>query len=278
MTNPVYTSTRFQPVSINGVPLAGAVLHFFEAGTSTPITVYADQALTTPLGSTVTADGSGTFQPIYMASQVIKTQLYDVNGVLQPNGTIDNVSLGQGDGTIILKQSANPTPTAEGDIQWDTDDNRIAIGGGGSTVTFSNDATNAANFLSTSSVASVAQYRANTAGKIVGTNSLATAGSEVALTFAATIAVDMSTFINGSVSMAGNATLGNPSNTIDGRSGRIRFIQDATGSRTLSYAANWVFAGGVDPVLTTTANAYDILYYDVISSSLVFGSLNKAIG
>lgn len=30
--------------------------------------------------------------------------------------------------TITLKQSAAPTPTAEGDIQWDTDDNRIVIG------------------------------------------------------------------------------------------------------------------------------------------------------
>ena len=32
--------------------------------------------------------------------------------------------------TLTLKQSAAPTPTAEGDIQWDTDDNRIVVGDG----------------------------------------------------------------------------------------------------------------------------------------------------
>lgn len=32
--------------------------------------------------------------------------------------------------TILLKQSAAPTPTTEGDIQWDTDDNAIVVGDG----------------------------------------------------------------------------------------------------------------------------------------------------
>lgn len=39
-------------------------------------------------------------------------------------------------GTLVLKQGTNPTPTAEGDIQWDTDDNRIKIGDGANTLTF----------------------------------------------------------------------------------------------------------------------------------------------
>jgi hypothetical protein len=38
--------------------------------------------------------------------------------------------------TLTLKQSATPTPTAEGDIQWDTDDNVIAIGDGAATQLF----------------------------------------------------------------------------------------------------------------------------------------------
>lgn len=32
--------------------------------------------------------------------------------------------------TLTLKQSTNPTPTAEGDIQWDTDDDVIVVGDG----------------------------------------------------------------------------------------------------------------------------------------------------
>jgi hypothetical protein len=35
-------------------------------------------------------------------------------------------------GTFQLKQSASPTPTAEGDMQWDTDDNAIVVGDGSS--------------------------------------------------------------------------------------------------------------------------------------------------
>lgn len=41
--------------------------------------------------------------------------------------------------TLTLKQSLTPTPTAEGDIQWDTDNNQIKIGDGASTLTFSDD-------------------------------------------------------------------------------------------------------------------------------------------
>ncbi|MER9658563.1 hypothetical protein [Mesorhizobium sp. M0159] len=38
--------------------------------------------------------------------------------------------------TLTLKQSATPTPTADGDIQWDTDDNVLAIGDGAATKLF----------------------------------------------------------------------------------------------------------------------------------------------
>lgn len=41
--------------------------------------------------------------------------------------------------TLTLKQSASPAPTAEGDIQWDTDDNRLVIGDGAGQKTFSDD-------------------------------------------------------------------------------------------------------------------------------------------
>ena len=43
----------------NGVPLAGGVLYFYEAGTSNPKAVYADSGETTSLGTSVTLDSSG---------------------------------------------------------------------------------------------------------------------------------------------------------------------------------------------------------------------------
>lgn len=52
--------------------------------------------------------------------------------------------------TITLKQSTAPTPTTEGDIQWDTDDNKIKIGDGAGTKTFSDDSYNASTYAATS--------------------------------------------------------------------------------------------------------------------------------
>lgn len=103
------------------------------------------------------------------------------------------------------------------------------------------------------------------------------AAAEVTLTDAATIAVDMSTFINAVVTLAGNRALGNPTNEKVGQSGLIRIVQDATGSRTLSYGTDWEFAGGTAPVLTTTANAQDLLFYHVIATDRIFATLIKAI-
>lgn len=57
------------------------------------------------------------------------------DGVAITGGTVGGTSIGTS--TVVLKQSASPTPTAEGDIQWDTDDNQIKIGDGSGTLSFS---------------------------------------------------------------------------------------------------------------------------------------------
>lgn len=96
--------------------------------------------------------------------------------------------------------------------------------------------------------------------------------AEVTLTDAATIAVDMSTFINARVTLGGNRTLGNPTNPKVGQTGYIAVVQDGTGSRTLSYASNWKRAGGA-PVLTTTAAAIDFIFYEVITATYILYDL-----
>jgi hypothetical protein len=122
-----------------------------------------------------------------------------------------------------------------------------------------------------------AQYRANTADKLLSTDQTWAAAEEVTLTDAATIAVDMSTFLNAKVTLAGNRVLGQPTNTKVGQCGVIRIIQDGTGTRTLTYHADWKFVGGIDPVLTTTAGATDLLFYQVIAANFIYGSLVRGI-
>lgn len=125
--------------------------------------------------------------------------------------------------------------------------------------------------------ASAAEYRAATALRALSAANVWAAAALVTLTDAATIAVDMSTFLNGTVTLAGNRAMGAPSNTKVGQSGVIYIVQDATGSRTLSYNAVWKFAGGTAPVLTTTANAVDALYYYVRTSTFIHATLVKDI-
>ena len=94
-------------------------------------------------------------------------------------------------------------------------------------------------------------------------------GTPVALTDAATIAVDLSLGNNFTVTLAGNRTLGAPTNVTAGQSGVIVVTQDGTGSRTLAYNSAYKFAGGTAPTLTTTASAVDVLAYYVESSSRI---------
>ena len=94
-------------------------------------------------------------------------------------------------------------------------------------------------------------------------------GTPVALTDASTVAVDLSLGNNFTLTLAGNRTLGAPTNVTAGQSGVIVVTQDSTGSRTLAYNSVYKFAGGTAPTLTTTASAVDVLAYYVESSTRI---------
>ena len=125
--------------------------------------------------------------------------------------------------------------------------------------------------------ASASDYRVGTATKGIDVATAWSAAGLVTLADAATISVDMSTFINATVTLAGNRTLASPTNEKAGQSGVIFIVQDATGSRTLAYGSEWKFAGGTAPVLSTAANAVDALYYTVRASGFVAANLVKDI-
>ena len=119
------------------------------------------------------------------------------------------------------------------------------------------------------SFATVAQILSNVSAKILTTDKVWGAGALTALTDAATIAIDLSTGINFSVTIAGNRTLANPSNPKVGQSGLIAVTQDSTGGRTLSFGSNYKFFDGLVPDLLTTAGAINLLYYVVISPTQI---------
>jgi lipopolysaccharide export system protein LptA len=63
------------------------------------------------------------------------------------------------------------------------------------------------------------------------------------------------------VVLTGNTTLANPTNVSSGQTLTLRVKQDGTGSRTMAYGSQFKFSGGVAPVLSTAANALDVLTF-----------------
>jgi len=99
------------------------------------------------------------------------------------------------------------------------------------------------------------------------------------LTDGATIAVDASKGPNYSVTIAGNRTLGNPTNGVAGQELTIAIIQDATGSRVLAFDTNWsaVDAGvAVNPaansVSIVTGWLYGSTWYYTVTHAAETGS------
>jgi len=80
------------------------------------------------------------------------------------------------------------------------------------------------------------------------------------LTDGATISWDTSLGRVATVTLAGNRAVAAPTNLKVGTY-ILNVIQDATGSRTLTWNAVFKWTGGVAPVLTTTANARDVFSF-----------------
>lgn len=99
--------------------------------------------------------------------------------------------------TLILKQSAAPTPTAEGDIQWDTDDNILLIGDGAAAQTFVPFPASvvAGDLFYATSAKALTRLAKGTAGQALIMNAGATAPSWVTLAQNGTLAAASGTSV-----------------------------------------------------------------------------------
>jgi hypothetical protein len=81
----------------------------------------------------------------------------------------------------------------------------------------------------------------------------------VALTDAATIVINAALGVDFRVTLAGNRTMGAPSNPTDGQRILFQITQDGTGSRTLTWNAAYEFSSALpSPTLSTAAGATDL--------------------
>lgn len=285
-----------QLIDSGGSPSSGAKAYFYQAGTTSDITTYQDSGEGTPHAQPVVADASGIWAPVYVTNATFKVVFKDADDVTIL--TVDNITLGPStfsDASFVIQDNADTTKQAKFQASGittattrtytfpDADGTLVTSASAASATTagiveLATDAetqtgTDTARAITpanlTAKEATVANYRDNTADRILTTDIVWSAMAEVTLSDAATIAVDLDTGFDFTVTLAGNRALGNPTNVTVGQKGRIRVVQDGTGSRTLSYESSYEFAGGSAPTLSTTAADEDILYYDCISATRI---------
>lgn len=95
--------------------------------------------------------------------------------------------------------------------------------------------------------------------------------TEQTLTDGATINWDISLGQSAIVTLGGNRTIANPTNTVNGGFYVLQVIQDGTGSRTLSWGANFIWPSGTAPTLTTTAGKRDFFGF-ICSNGKLYGN------
>lgn len=249
-------------VTIDGSEITSAGFAKGDAATITVGTVTTGAA-----GSSVAVTNSGTTNAAVLNFTIPRGDTgasgAGTGDMLKANNLSDVTSAATAFGNI--KQAA--TTSATGVVELATDTETQTGTDTSRTITPSN---------LTAKEATVANYRANTADRILTTDIVWSAMAEVTLTDAATIAWDMSTGFDFTVTLGGNRTLGAATNTKVGQRGRIRVVQDGTGSRTLTLNSVYKTAGGSGITLSTTASATDFIDYDVVSSTYIRLSLSKA--
>jgi len=269
-------------------PEAGGKVYFYEAGTSTPKDTYTDSTEGTPNTNPVILDANGEAS-IWLASGAYKmamktsadVQLWEEDNVIgegatgylssvTEKGASYSLESADKDGLLIATASLTFTLLA------------ASTAGEGWSVTFKNNHTSAitiaragsdtidgATSYSLPADATVTVVCDGTNWRLVGepitnkTNEWTATQNFNAtdLSDGANISWDASANQVCEVTLAGNRTLDNPTNMVDGGTYILFVKQDATGSRTLSYGANYLWPSGAAPTLSTGANAVDILYF-----------------
>jgi hypothetical protein len=87
--------------------------------------------------------------------------------------------------------------------------------------------------------------------------------SETPQTLTDQAAIDWDLSLGGAatVTLAGDRTLNEATNMVDGSHASLKVIQDGTGTRLLTWHATYRFPGGIKPTLSAAVNSIDILLF-----------------
>lgn len=231
MTVQLAPLTIYQAFYPNGSPLAGGQLFTYVAGTSTPQATYTDSTGSTPNTNPVILNASGQANLWLNPALTYKFVLEDKNGNIVPPGSIDNIPGGLDIAAI------------EAIIASATVANSLALNGIPA-INYARQSRTAAEIL---------------AGTIVQNTytGVTNAYPYVTVTDGATVTINCQAGDSQILTLGGNRTMAAPINPADGQQIDLLVVQDATGNRTLTWNAVFVFENNTAPVLSTAAGGID---------------------
>lgn len=205
---------------------------------------------------------------VTIASAVLTTA--DING-----GTADNVTIGGSTAAVGTFTTANATTVDATNLE--VTNLKAKDGTAAGSIADSTGVVTVA-----SAVLTTADINGGTADAVTIGGSTAAAGTFTAGVFTTAVAstetdtsnsgsvtLDFSADQNFVLTLTGNVTLANPSTEILGQSGFIVFIQDGTGSRTVSLGTDYETASGAGLTLSSAASTTDIVPYVVAASGRI---------
>lgn len=223
-----------QYLDTNGKPVAGALLRFFDTTTTTLRPVYSDAALTTPIDQPIEADAAGRWPQIYVSTGVYKYRVSRLVGVVETTlEEIDPVdpSLSTNAGALSVASGGTGASTEAGAIS------------------------NLGAYPETSGTA--LELRVDDVEAILDAPILAASNTQA---YADPMTFVHTSFQTRDVTLTGNMTVNAPTVTAGQFICEI-FKQDATGGRIISaWNAAYLWPANVKGVLSTTANAVDVLF------------------
>lgn len=234
------------------------------AGISSDVTTVAGdsadiQTVAANIGTISTKANAGANSDITSLSGLTTALSLSQGGTGATTASAARTSLGLG---TIATQASDSVSITGGSVTGITD---IAVADGG---TGASDAATARTNLGLVIGTDVQAYDADTVKKDVNnTFTKAQRGSTNTDTSnTGSVTLDFGTNQNFVLTLTGNVTLANPSTESTGQSGFIIFIQDSTGSRTVSLGTDYETAGAAGLTLSTAASSVDIVPYVVQSS------------